>query len=106
MRIRLILTLLLAGIGLAGVALAVPPGRTLNFDKSPTGKVVFDGKIHADAGAKCAECHNADTFPKMKQGTVTITMEQIYAGKLCGVCHNGQRAFDAKGNCNRCHLGE
>jgi c(7)-type cytochrome triheme protein len=42
----------------------------------------------------------------MKQGTVTITMEQIYAGKLCGVCHNGQRAFDAKSNCNRCHLSE
>jgi c(7)-type cytochrome triheme protein len=43
-------------------------------------------------------------FPKMKQGTVTITMEQIYAGQFCGVCHNGQRAFEAKKNCNRCHV--
>ncbi|MDX1581818.1 MAG: cytochrome c3 family protein [Alphaproteobacteria bacterium] len=40
----------------------------------------------------------------MKQGETEITMEAIYAGRLCGVCHNGQRAFDAKGNCNRCHV--
>jgi c(7)-type cytochrome triheme protein len=106
MRIRFIVAVLLVGLGFAGVALAVPPGKTLTFDKSPSGKVLFDGKIHKEAGAQCAECHNADTFPKMKQGTVSITMEQIYAGKLCGVCHIGQRAFEAKSNCNRCHLGE
>ena len=39
----------------------------------------------------------------MKQGTIKITMEEIYAGRLCGVCHNGQRAFAPAGNCNRCH---
>jgi c(7)-type cytochrome triheme protein len=43
-------------------------------------------------------------FPKMKQGTVKITMDEIYASKQCGVCHNGGRAFDAKGNCGRCHV--
>jgi c(7)-type cytochrome triheme protein len=43
-------------------------------------------------------------FPKMKQGTVKITMDEIYAGKLCGACHNGKRSFDAKSNCNRCHV--
>ncbi len=88
----------------ATAAIAVPANRSLNFDKSAMGKVEFSGKIHSDAGLKCADCHNPDVFPKMKQGTVAITMEQIYAGELCGVCHNGDRAFAAKTSCNRCHV--
>ncbi len=86
------------------VAVAVPPGKTLEFSKSSMGTVTFSGKIHKEAGIKCSECHNKDVFPKMKQGTVTITMAEIYEGKYCGVCHNGQRAFEAKKNCNRCHV--
>jgi c(7)-type cytochrome triheme protein len=42
-------------------------------------------------------------FPEMKQGTVEIKMSAIYAGQLCGTCHNGERAFEAKKNCIRCH---
>ncbi len=85
-------------------ALAVPGDKTLAFDKSPMGVVKFDGTVHKDAGLKCKDCHNPEMFPKMKQGTVKITMDEIYAGKLCGVCHNGKRAFEAKSNCNRCHV--
>jgi c(7)-type cytochrome triheme protein len=88
----------------AGTALAVSPGKVLEFTGGPMGKVVFDGKVHKDAGAVCKECHNDQMFPKMKQGTIKITMEEIYAGRLCGVCHNGKRAFAAAGNCNRCHV--
>jgi len=87
-----------------GPALAVPANKTLEFNKSPMGTVIFDGTLHKEQGLKCKDCHNKDTFPKMKQGTVEITMAEIYAGKLCGVCHNGKRAFDAQGNCDRCHL--
>ncbi|PLY01896.1 MAG: cytochrome C [Desulfuromonas sp.] len=87
----------------ASMAMAVPASKSLDFDKSSMGNVTFSGEVHAGAGMKCKECHNKNTFPKMKQGTVTITMDEIYAGKLCGICHNGQRAFSAKGNCNRCH---
>lgn len=86
------------------VAVAVPPGKTLEFGKSSMGKVTFSGQVHKDAGVKCMECHNKDMFPKMKSGTVEIKMADIYAGKLCGVCHNGQRAFEAKASCNRCHV--
>lgn len=97
--------LLVAALSIvATAAFAVPAGRTLEFTKSPMGTVTFSGQIHKDAGLKCNDCHNKDMFPKMKKGTVTITMEKIYDGKLCGVCHNGQRAFDAKKNCNRCHV--
>ena len=88
---------------LSGVALAVPSGKSLVFSKSPMGKVTFSGEEHAEAGIKCKECHNAEMFPKMKQGTVEITMNKIYAGELCGKCHNGTRAFAAKSNCTKCH---
>ena len=104
MRIRLVLLALVLGLGFCGLALAVPPGKTLVFPDGAMGKVIFDGTVHKDAGIKCAECHNPDMFPKMKQGTVKITMAEIYAGKLCGACHNGKRAFAAVGNCSRCHV--
>ncbi len=88
----------------ASVATAVPKNKTLVFDKSSTGSVTFSGKIHKDAGISCKECHNKEMFPKMKQGTVEIKMKKIYAGELCGKCHNGTRAFAAKKNCKRCHV--
>jgi len=67
------------------------------------GTVTFSGSEHKEAGLSCKDCHNSNVFPKMKQGTVTITMAEIYAGKYCGVCHNGKRAFAPKDNCTRCH---
>ena len=95
--------LALAVLLIAGTALAVPPGKQIVFDASPMGNVVFDGTIHNKAAGSCTVCHNKDVFPEMKKGTVKITMAKIYEGKLCGICHNGTKAFDAKGNCNRCH---
>lgn len=95
---------LCAALTLAATAFAVPPGKIIEFNSSPMGKVLFDGSKHKDAGANCKECHTDGMFPKMKQGTVKITMEEIYAGHLCGFCHNGKRAFGTAGNCNRCHI--
>jgi len=83
------------------LALAVTSSKDLVFDKSPMGKVTFSGKVHS--AFKCEECHNPDTFPKKKQGTVSIKMSRIYAGQLCGKCHDGKTAFKALGNCARCH---
>ncbi len=103
---RSLLFLCIGIILTAGLALAVPPGKTLQFEESPLGTVVFDGEIHKEAGNSCKDCHNKDVFPKMKQGSVQITMDEIYAGEYCGVCHNGERAFDAKANCTRCHVKE
>jgi c(7)-type cytochrome triheme protein len=103
MRQALIPSLLAVSL-LAAPALAVGPGTVIEFNKSPMGKVIFDGKKHKDAGGVCKDCHNDEMFPKMKQGTVKITMEEIYAGRLCGVCHNGKRAFGTKDNCSRCHV--
>ncbi len=84
-------------------AFAVPSGKTVDFEGKGAGKVVFDGKTHADKGLKCADCHPA-VF-KMKKGADTITMKDINEGKFCGTCHNGTKAFSAKdaANCGKCH---
>jgi len=84
-------------------AFAVPAGKTVEFDGKGAGKVVFDGKVHADKGLKCAECHPA-VF-KMKKGGDTITMKDMNDGKNCGVCHNGTKAFSSKdaASCAKCH---
>ena len=84
-------------------ALAVGPGKTLEFTGSPMGTVIFDGTVHKNAGLNCSDCHNPEVFPKMKQGTVKITMNDLYAGKYCGRCHDGKKAFTIKDNCTRCH---
>lgn len=90
---------------IAGQVYAVPPGRTLEWTgaKGSPGKVVFDGKVHADKGLKCNDCHTK-IFP-MKKGATKITMADINAGKNCGECHNGTKAFKSsdEANCARCH---
>ncbi len=102
---RRMLTLIIVALFVgSGLALAVPAGKTIEFKGSSLGTVKFDGDVHKKVTASCKECHNDGMFPKMKQGTVKITMEQIYAGKLCGTCHNGKKAFEAKANCQRCHI--
>jgi len=83
--------------------MAVPSGKTLEFKGSPEGTVIFDGELHNKVAGSCNICHNDKNFPKFKKGTVTITMERIYSNELCGICHNGVKAFSAKENCGRCH---
>jgi len=84
-------------------AFAVPAGKTVDFAGGAAGKVVFDGKIHADKGLKCADCHPANF--KMKKGGDVIKMADMNAGKNCGACHNGTKAFATKdaANCAKCH---
>ncbi len=91
-------------LAMAMTAFAVPAGKTVEFDGKGAGKVVFDGKVHADKGLKCADCHQSGLF-KMKKGGDTITMKDMDAGKFCGACHNGTKAFSTKdaANCGKCH---
>jgi len=102
MRIIAVVAMLVI-IAFAGSALAVPPGKTVEFAGGGAGKVVFDGKTHADKGAKCNDCH--PSLFQMKKGADKITMADINAGKFCGACHNGTKAFKAgdAANCAKCH---
>ena len=47
----------LAGSIFVSHAQAIQPGKTVTWN-TPMGKVVFDGKNHADAGVKCLDCHS------------------------------------------------
>ena len=84
-------------------ASAVPSGKTVEFAGGPLGKVEFSGKVHADHGLKCKDCHNK--IFKMKKGADKITMHEINEGEFCGACHNGKKAFKANDpkHCKTCH---
>ncbi|MGA7179390.1 MAG: DmsE family decaheme c-type cytochrome [Thiobacillaceae bacterium] len=82
-------------------ALAVPPGMELIFDGGPK-PVIFSGQIHADHGLVCKDCHPG--IFKMEKGNAKIAFADHLAGKkYCFTCHNGTKAYAAKGNCNKCH---
>jgi c(7)-type cytochrome triheme protein len=84
----------------AGIALK----KDVEFEGGSAGKVVFSHEQHTEkVGLKCNECH-----PKifhMKKGGDKITMDDIKAGKFCGECHNGTKAFAASAadSCPKCH---
>ncbi len=88
----------------AASVFAVGPGKTVEFAGGGAGKVVFDGGAHAKAGNKCADCHQSGLF-KMKKGADKLTMKDMEAGKNCGACHNGTKAFGVKdaASCAKCH---
>src|SRR5512135_3122742 len=101
MRNILVLSIVVVvSLALAMTAFAVPAGKTAEFAGGSAGKVVFDGKVHADKGLKCADCHPG--IFKMKKGGDTFKMADINAGKFCGACHkDGGKAFPAK-DCAKC----
>ena len=104
MKKLLVLAISVVMLAVAMTAYAVPSGKTLEFDPKGSGKVIFSGKVHADAKLKCADCHASGLF-KMKKGADAITMQAINEGKFCGHCHNGKRAFAVTDNCGACHRG-
>lgn len=104
MRITVLFIVMFVAIAFVGSALAVPPGKTVEFKDGATGKVIFDGKVHADKGLKCNSCHTK-VFPMKKGGK--YTMKEMEEGKACGACHNGEKdkAFGVKDKeaCGKCH---
>ena len=102
MRLALSIWVLLVTVGYIGNAFAVPSGKTVEFAGGSSGKVIFEGKTHAEKGLKCSDCH-PKLFP-MKKGE-GLKMADLNAGKACGACHNGEKAFktDDNANCGKCH---
>ena len=94
-------TIALAFSGVAGAELG-----DIAFKRSAPGtgdvpSATFPHYVHR-MQFKCYVCHE-DIFV-MKAGANAITMDEIQAGKYCGVCHNGKTAFQATFNtCPRCH---
>ncbi len=87
-----------------GSVMAVPAGK-VEFTGAALGKVTFDAKVHADKGAKCADCHTSPKLFEMKKGKDKLTMAAMNEGKFCGACHDGKKAFSVKApaDCAKCH---
>lgn len=74
-------------------------------DNSP-GKVKFSHETHVDTEKpNCKNCH-AGMFsirPEQAGALGAVSMEQLYEGKQCGVCHNGKESFSIEDGCDLCH---
>ncbi len=68
------------------------------------GNVVFSHGVHMIFAEGCEECH-LDPWPMKRGPSGSTTMEPMYEGESCGMCHDGTRAFAAT-DCAECHLLE
>jgi len=93
--------MLIAGLAYAG---SETGGGDRTFKPKGAKPVFFSHERHVNfSGKKCSACHY-HTF-QMAEGSFQMNMDMINKGQFCGICHNGQRAFDVKdkGNCEKCH---
>jgi c(7)-type cytochrome triheme protein len=100
MKLATLVVVMLTTLALASAVMAVPPGKSVEFEGGAMGKVTFLGKVHADAGLKCNDCHSA--IFKMKKGSTKIAAPHK-AGAECFTCHTGERSFNFKDDCTKCH---
>lgn len=100
-------------IVLAAVLLVVTPSALyarwikdkVYLETKEVGKVEFSHFNHLEAvGKNCPSCHNA-IYHIVTKNNPAFTMKEMEAGKACGACHNGSRAFSVKENCDTCHAG-
>lgn len=83
----------------------VPADFAFEQGKGSPGPVTFSHAFHKEKFGKCTACHTK-VF-KMKRGkTGPLTMAAMKEGKLCGACHNGEKAFSVKDakSCKKCHV--
>jgi c(7)-type cytochrome triheme protein len=112
MRLMILVLVLLVSVAFVGSAVAVPPGKTIEYADGDQGKVIFSGDTHGPKqGMKCNDCH-----PKpfaMKKGSFKMTKEDHGKPDYCGKCHdgtehNGKVIFSQSdpANCAKCHKKE
>jgi c(7)-type cytochrome triheme protein len=80
-------------------AAAAPQGPgPLYYTIKGAGPVQF---LHGRHGSySCDTCH--PTLFAMQKGATKITMTEMYQGKSCGLCHDGEKAFQVM-QCAKCH---
>lgn len=88
----------LPGISVARKPLQVPPDYSIEAKVTTLPQIIFSHKKHAVWNG-CELCH-PDVFG-VKAGATKYTMQDIFGGKYCGLCH-GTVAFPAI-DCQRCH---
>ena len=80
------------------------PGQDIEYPGGGFGKLTFSHEAHTGMGFKCGDCHTMLFAYRKTAGH--MTMDDMKAGKSCGGCHNGKKAFDVH-ECAKCHhMGE
>jgi c(7)-type cytochrome triheme protein len=105
MRSTIILLVLIVAIAFVGSAMAVGPGKTIEYTGGEAGKVIFNGSTHGTAqGMKCPDCH--PKLFEMKKGAFKMIKEDHGKETGCGACHNGTKAFSQSDEkeCGKCHI--
>lgn len=102
--------LILAVVAVAAVSVVAAHAEygdiVLNERSGQAGQrpVIFPHWVHRSAFT-CRVCHTELGF-KMQAGGNNISMGDVYYGRYCGECHNGEVAFGIEANCGRCHSGK
>lgn len=74
-------------------------GKDFTYPSSGMSAAVFSHQVHTGM-FECSNCHTA--IFKYKKGGSGMKMDDLYQGKFCGKCHNGEAAF-ASTECQNCH---
>jgi c(7)-type cytochrome triheme protein len=109
MKLAILLLSLFVAIAFVSSAMAVMPGKSIEYPDGDMGKVTFSGDTHASKqGLKCADCH-PKIFPMKKSG-FKETKEEHGKPVYCGVCHDGKEHFGKvvfsqsdEASCAKCH---
>jgi c(7)-type cytochrome triheme protein len=99
---------LLSFLGLGLVAQEKKAPAKLTFE-AKTGNVTYDHAAHSKREKEdCKVCHDA-WWPQSAKAPLNwkagMHKPAETAHKSCGACHYaGGKAFETKGNCNKCHV--
>src|SRR5262249_33999210 len=93
--------------GFANHVFTMPPDVSFPRGEASPGAVTFRHSSHVDPKqANCTLCH-AGRFRILKADVATKTAVSTpgdrHSEQFCGSCHNGEKAFSAKEDCQLCH---
>jgi c(7)-type cytochrome triheme protein len=84
----------------------MPPDITFQTAQASPGVVTFRHSSHVDTKqADCAQCH-VQRFRILKVNAshpVLAGVRDFHSDQFCGACHNGEKSFSVKEDCQLCH---
>jgi c(7)-type cytochrome triheme protein len=82
----------------------MPPDIAFPQAESSPGQVTFRHSSHVDATEPlCLTCHQ-QRFRLLKANALaTGTGRDLHSEQFCGLCHNGEKSFSVKEDCQSCH---
>ena len=88
------------------IQLRLPPDLIYDKTVGSEGAVTFRHETHVEfSDRNCVTCH-PETF-RILRTTRATSHEEMDAGRACGACHDGRKAFATKEQdaCANCHAG-